>query len=83
MVQIREQSLATALTAEAGFAITAERTGRVERFEPGEMSRTIYVPLTNDSFPESTKSFNVYLGNGESAQDAPLSGMRIDIVDDD
>ncbi len=62
----------------------ADLGARVERFGPGEQSRTVYVPLTNDSLPESTKSFNVYLGNGESARDGnPLSGMRIDIVDDD
>jgi hypothetical protein len=62
----------------------ADLGARVERFEPGELSRTIYVPLTNDSLPESPKSFNVFLGNGESAQDAPpLSGVRVDIVDDD
>jgi protein kinase-like protein/Calx-beta domain-containing protein len=62
----------------------ADLGARVERFEPGELSRTIYIPLTNDAFPESTKNFNVFLGNGEAAQDAPpLSGMRVDIVDDD
>jgi hypothetical protein len=62
----------------------ADLGARVERFEPGELSRTIYVPLTNDSLPESTKSFNVYLGSGNATQDAsPLSGMRVDIVDDD
>ncbi len=62
----------------------ADLGARVERFGPGEQSRTVYVPLTNDSLPESTKSFNVYLGDGESARGGnPLSGMRVDIVDDD
>ncbi len=62
----------------------ADLGARVERFEPGEQSRTVYVPLTNDSIAEATKSFNVYLGRGETAQDGPpLSGMRVDIVDDD
>jgi hypothetical protein len=62
----------------------ADLGARVERFEPGEQSRTVYVPLTNDATAESTKSFNVYLGRGEAAQDgSPLSGMRVDIVDDD
>lgn len=62
----------------------ADLGARVERFGPGEQSRTVYVPLTNDSASESTKSFNVYLGRGEGAEDgSPLSGMRVDIVDDD
>ncbi len=62
----------------------ADLGARVERFEPGEQSRTVYVPLTNDRAAESTKSFNVYLGRGDSAESgAPLSGMRVDIVDDD
>ncbi len=62
----------------------ADLGARVERFEPGEQSRTVYVPLTNDSIAESTKSFDVYLGRGEAAQDGPpLSSMRVDIVDDD
>ena len=62
----------------------ADLGARVERFEPGEQSRIVYVPLTNDAAAESTKSFNVYLGRGDAAQDGPpLSGMRVDIVDDD
>jgi hypothetical protein len=62
----------------------ADLGARVERFAPGEQTRTVYVPLTNDSQAESTKSFNVYLGNGEAARDgAPLSAMKVEIVDDD
>ena len=62
----------------------ADLGARVERFGPGEQSRTVYVPLTNDSNAESTKSFNVYLGRGEAARDGtPVSAMRVDIVDDD
>ncbi len=62
----------------------ADLGARVERFEPGELSRTVFVPLTNDTAAESTKSFNVYLGRGESTQSGvPLSGMRVEIVDDD
>ncbi|MGH8129498.1 MAG: protein kinase domain-containing protein [Steroidobacteraceae bacterium] len=62
----------------------ADLGARVERFAPGEQSRTVFVPLINDTVAGSTKSFNVYLGRGESAQSgSPLSGMRVDIVDDD
>jgi hypothetical protein len=58
---------------------------RVERFEPGEMQRTIFVPLTNDPDAEPAKSFNVFLGSGSRGRGVsePLSGMRVDIVDDD
>lgn len=60
----------------------ADLGARVERFEPGEIRRTVYVPLTNDTVTEPTKSFNIYLGRGEAGGE-PQSGMRIDIVDDD
>jgi len=58
---------------------------RVEQFEPGEQSRTVYVPLINDTVSEPTQSFNVYLGRDENGQSGlgPNSGMRVDIVDDD
>jgi hypothetical protein len=57
---------------------------RVERFGAGETMRTVFIPLTNDTVEEPVKSFNVYLGraDGRGATD-PLSGMRVDIVDDD
>ncbi len=62
----------------------ADLGARVERFAPGEQTRTVFVPLTNDAVEESTKSFNVYLGRGDSARSGePQSGMRVDIVDDD
>jgi hypothetical protein len=62
----------------------ADLGARVERFEPGEQSRTVYVPLTNDSIAEPTKSFDVHIGRGEAAGDnPPLSSLRVDIVDDD
>ena len=56
---------------------------RVERFEAGEVRRTIFVPLTNDAQDESLESFNVYLGRSTGRASEPLSGMRVDIVDDD
>jgi hypothetical protein len=67
--------------ADADFA---DLGARVEEFEPGEQTRAVFVPLTNDTAAESTKSFNVYLGRGEDAREGePTSGMRVEIVDDD
>ena len=59
----------------------ADLGARIERFAPGEASRTIYVPLTNDAVREPAKSFRVLLGRGEGTDIA--AEMRVDIVDDD
>jgi Protein tyrosine and serine/threonine kinase/Calx-beta domain len=62
----------------------ADLGARVERFEPGERNRTVFVPLTNDAIAEPGKSFQVFLGHGESAREGePASGMRVEILDDD
>lgn len=53
----------------------AELGTRVERFEPGEANRTVFVPLTNDSAPEPARSFRVLLEGGAE--------LRVDIIDDD
>ncbi len=69
---------------EGGTAVAdvdyADLGARVERFAPGEASRTVYVPLTNDSVREPVKSFTMVLGRG--AGDV-VARTRIDIVDDD
>ena len=59
----------------------ADLGARIERFEPGEASRTVYVPLTNDAVREEPKSFQVLIGRGEVADDAAM--VRVDIIDDD
>ena len=59
----------------------ADLGARIERFEPGEASRTIYVPLTNDSVREPQKNFRVLLGRGEGGEAA--SETRVDLIDDD
>lgn len=64
----------------AADADYADLGARVERFAPGEASRTVYVPLTNDSIHEPMKSFTVVLGRG---QGEILSRARVDITDDD
>jgi hypothetical protein len=57
---------------------------RVERFAPGETMRAVFVPLTNDTVAEPVKRFNVYLGSADGRGTAePLSGMRVDVIDDD
>jgi hypothetical protein len=53
----------------------ADLGARLERFQPGESSRTIYVPLSNDSVPETARSFRVLLEGG--------AAIRVDILDDD
>ena len=58
----------------------ADLGARVERFAPGEASRTVYVPLTNDAVREEAKSFRVMMSRGEGTADA---AVRVDIIDDD
>jgi hypothetical protein len=58
---------------------------RVEKLARGEQSRTVYVPLLNDTITEPTKSFNIYLGRDYPGRNhlELISGMRVDIIDDD
>jgi len=69
---------------EGGTAVAdvdyADLGARVERFAPGEASRTVYVPLTNDSVREPAKNFTVLLGRGAGEI---IARTRVDIVDDD
>lgn len=58
----------------------ADLGARIERFAPGEASRTVFVPLTNDGVREDVKSFSVLLGRGSGEI---VSRARVDIVDDD
>jgi hypothetical protein len=57
----------------------ADLGARIERFAPGEASRTVFVPLTNDAAPEPDRSFSVLLGRAGVTVDE----LRVDIVDDD
>jgi Protein kinase domain/Calx-beta domain len=59
----------------------ADLGARIERFEPGEASRTIFVPLTNDAVREPVKTFHVLIGRGDVADDAAM--VRVEIIDDD
>jgi hypothetical protein len=57
----------------------ADLGARVEHFAPGEASRTVFVPLTNDATPEPARSFTVLLGRAGAAVDE----LRVEISDDD
>jgi serine/threonine protein kinase len=59
----------------------ADLGARIETFAPGEASRTIYVPLTNDAVREPPKSFRVLLGRGGGSEAS--SETRVDLIDDD
>ena len=62
----------------------ADLGARIERFNPGEASRTVYVPLTNDAVAEPAKSFGVRLGRRDGATAGESTWeMRVDVVDDD
>jgi hypothetical protein len=63
----------------------ADLGARIERFNSGEASRTVFVPLTNDAIGEPAKSFSVMLGavEGESTAGRASGEVRVDIVDDD
>ena len=58
---------------------------QIERFAAQEDIRTLFVPLINDSLPEETKDFSVYLQlqGARGEQNEIEDVMRIDIVDDD
>jgi Protein kinase domain/Calx-beta domain len=83
------QGASVAWWADEGSAIAerdfADLGARVEKFAPGEATRTVFVPLVNDAGKERRESFNVYLGQNTGSRRAsePQAGMRVDIVDDD
>lgn len=60
----------------------ADLGARVERFDAGEETRAVFVPLIRGSDPKPTRSFNVYLGRGSAGSGEPDSGARIEIVGD-
>jgi acetyl esterase/lipase len=66
--------------ARAGQDYTPEAGSVV--FQPGETSKTITVPILNDTVPEPTESFNVVINAITNASFA-TSSATITIVDDD
>ncbi|HEU4618313.1 MAG TPA: Calx-beta domain-containing protein [Gammaproteobacteria bacterium] len=57
----------------------------VETFAAGEASRTIFVPITNDSVAEGRESFLVHiaLASADGRRLGPTQTARVTIVDDD
>lgn len=57
----------------------------VETFQDGERSRTVFIPITADSLPESTESFDVNMGEltPSGNQRGELRTATVTIIDDD
>ncbi|MBN1238089.1 MAG: protein kinase [Gammaproteobacteria bacterium] len=57
----------------------------VETFRSGERSRTIFIPITADSLPESTEEFYLYLSelSDSGRQQGELLRATVTITDDD
>jgi serine/threonine protein kinase len=57
----------------------------VETFRPGERRRTIFIPITADSLPESTEHFFVNLSelSERGTQRGELMRITVTIIDDD
>ncbi|HEY5568693.1 MAG TPA: protein kinase [Gammaproteobacteria bacterium] len=58
---------------------------RTEDFAPGEQSRSLYIPLIDDTLRERRESYYVYLGDYDPGQRSlrAYSVTRVDIADDD
>ncbi|HEY8518646.1 MAG TPA: protein kinase [Gammaproteobacteria bacterium] len=58
----------------------------IERFEPGERRRTIYIPITADGTPEDREWFHVNLNDAPDGNRSPAGNVKratVTIVDDD
>jgi len=57
----------------------------VEGFVNGDVAETVHIPLINDSLPESTETFYVFLGQRDAGTGRlqPISRVRVEISDDD
>lgn len=63
----------------------ADLGGVIETFEPGQTSRTVFIPITNDSLHEERETFVVYVAL-QSPDGKPRNepqSVRVTIVDDD
>jgi hypothetical protein len=55
---------------------------RVERFEDGETSRTVHIPLVVDAIPGEDKTFYVHIEEESGAALGPISRTSVLIIDD-
>ena len=57
----------------------------MEGFTSGQEAETLHIPLINDSLPEPSETFYVYLGlhNTQLGRFEPIARIRVEISDDD
>ena len=57
----------------------------MEGFTSGEEAETLHIPLVNDSLPELSETFYVYLGRHDTqlGRLEPIARIRVEISDDD
>ena len=57
----------------------------IEGFTSGEVAETLHIPLVNDSLPELSETFYVYLGRHDTqlGRLEPIARIRVEISDDD
>lgn len=53
------------------------------RFAPGETSKTIFIPIVNDSYLEGPESFKITLNNAQGENLGTVSSATITIADDE
>jgi hypothetical protein len=58
-------------------------SARTLQFAPGETSKTIFIPLIDDSYAEGNETFNITLSNPSGENLGPASTATITIVDND
>ena len=56
---------------------------KIERFAAGEQTRTIHIPIVNDSKREGRENFYVNLRPGQSGKNEPPQRVEVVIEDDD
>jgi serine/threonine protein kinase len=56
---------------------------RIEKLGPGEQTRTIHIPIVNDSKPEGRESFYVNVRPGQGKREDPAQRVEVIIEDDD
>jgi hypothetical protein len=57
---------------------------RVERLQPGETARRLYIPIASDAVPEPDKYFEVHIeARPSSARVGQIGTVRVNIIDDD
>jgi hypothetical protein len=71
-----------------GFLLASERCDYVTqvgtlRFAPGEITKTISIPIINDAYQEPPQQFSLGLSNPQGASIVPINYVYVTINDDD